>query len=469
MRSCQNVVVSDGQVRYARSGDVHLAYRVFGDSGPVTVLTRGWLVESIDTFDDQSSPYAHLVDAFAQVMRLVVWDRRGMGLSDPATRVLSLDERMDDLRAVIDAVGTDRPAIFGGSEAGPICILFAATYPERVRALLLYGTAARFSQKLPDFPWGFTPAQVQARIDEIDQHWGEGALADLFHGAAADVPGVREMFGRRQRSMASPTMAKLWWQSFMDIDVRAALPSVRAPTGISVRRDDPLVSIEAAAALAAGIPDAQLQLLPPGPHNAYDIMDDFIEQTMQFLGARPSGMAEEQTMQFLGARPSGMAEDRVLKTVLFTDIVSSTERLSAQGDEHWRHQLDTHDRLVDHMLLRYGGVRASHTGDGIFALFEGPTKAARCALDLVPALAAHDIPIRAGIHTGECERRGDEWSGLTVHTGARIGAMAGPGEVLTSRTVRDLSAGSGLRFESLGAHRLKGLPEDTEVFRVTHQ
>lgn len=329
-------------------------------------------------------------------------------------------------------------------------LLFAATYPDRVRSLVLYGTAARFSQELPDQPWGFTPDEIAAVHDDIENNWGEGALAELFFGPIADVPGVREMFGKEQRVSASPMMAHMMWDAVAEIDVRDILAGVRTPTRVLGRRGDRIAPFEAAEALAAGIPGAELRELPPGEHYAIDLIDVLPEMVMEFVGEQAS------------ARPA----ERILSTVLFTDIVGSTELLAAQGDEHWRRQLDDHDRLVDNVLARYGGRRAKHTGDGIFALFDGPTKAARCGLDLVPALATHGIPIRAGVHIGECEKRGDEWSGMAVHVGARIGAMAGAGQVLTSRTVRDLSVGSGLVFEDLGAHRLKGLPEDTEVFRV---
>jgi class 3 adenylate cyclase/pimeloyl-ACP methyl ester carboxylesterase len=449
-RKCHHIDVTGSRVQYARNGDVRLAYRVFGESGPVLVWSAGWVVNNVDTADDPGSPYALLVELISRAAQIVIWDRRGSGLSDPATHVLALDERMGDLGAVLDAVGADRPILVGSSEGGTMSTLFAATYPDRVRSLLLYGTAARYSQDLPDFPWGFTPREIQSQLDDIERHWGEGALAELFHGTAADTPGVREMFGKLQRSMASPMMARLWWQAFMEIDVRGVLASVRAPTLVLARRDDRLVPIEAADALAAGIPNAQFRALPPGAHNAFDIIDVVVSEVLSFAYEKPSTPSEE----------------RVLKTVLFTDIVSSTERLSAQGDAHWRHQLDTHDSVVDHLLLQHGGTRVKHTGDGVFALFEAPTRAVRCALELGPALAARDIPIRAGVHIGECERRGDEWSGLAVHTGARIGALAGAGEVLASRTVRDLSAGSGLDFESLGPQRLKGLSEEIEVFRV---
>ena len=257
------------------------------------------------------------------------------------------------------------------------------------------------------------------------------------------------MFGKEQRACASPMMARMMWQAVFEIDVRSVLSGVRTPTMVLARRGDRIASFEGAEALAAGIPNAELRELPPGEHYAVDLIDLLPQAVLEFVG------------QQADARPA----ERVLSTVLFTDIVGSTELLAAQGDEHWRRHLDDHDRLVDTVLARYGGRRAKHTGDGVFALFDGPTKAARCGLDLVPALATHGIPIRAGVHIGR-EKRGDEWSGMAVHVGARIGAMAGAGEVLTSRTVRDLSVGSGLVFEDLGTHRLKGLPEDTEVFRV---
>jgi len=438
-------------VHYARNGDVRLAYRIFGDSGPVFVWASGWIVNNVDTIDEQDSPYAGLVQRLSQGTRFVMYDRRGSGLSDPLTHAPSLDEKVDDLRAVIDAVGDDEVALLGSGEGGAVSILFAATYPDRVLALVLYGTAARFSQELPDYPWGFTTAEIEDQLQSIEDHWGEGALAELFYNEVADQPGVRDMFGKLQRSIASPTMARLWWQTFMETDVRAVLPALRTPTLVIARPASGLVPFEASQALAAAIPGALFHPLEPGAHNAFDVVNESAHVGLQFVLGHPTESIDE----------------RVLKTVMFTDIVSSTERLTAGGDSHWRHQLDNHDTLVDHLVSQHGGVRAKHTGDGIFALFDAPTRAARCALDLIPSLASRDIPIRAGIHTGECERRGHEWSGLAVHTGARIGALAGAGEVLASRTVRDLSAGSGLIFESLGPQRLKGLPEDVEVFRVS--
>ncbi|HEV7854235.1 MAG TPA: adenylate/guanylate cyclase domain-containing protein [Mycobacterium sp.] len=438
-------------MHYARNGDVRLAYRVFGTSGPVVVWIPGWVVGNVDNIDEPGSPYAPILDLASRDIRLVVWDRRGTGLSDPSTHLLSLDETVTDLRAVLDAVGDDQPSLFGTGEGGPVSILYTATYPDRIGSLALYAAAARFSQELPDFPWGFTPDEIDAQLEDIDNHWGEGALIELFHGAASDSPGVRELFGKLQRSVMSPSSAKLWWRATMEVDVRAVLGTVRVPTLVLARQGDGLVPIESAIALATGIPNAQFHELSAGAHTPFDILHELAEQTRRFFIDKPDVPVEE----------------RLLKTVMFTDIVGSTEQLSASGDANWRHQLDTHDKVVDWLLEKYGGHRAKHTGDGVFALFDGPTKAARCALDLVPALATRGIRIRVGIHTGECERRGDEWSGLAVHTGARIGALASTGEVLASRTVRDLSAGSGLTFEGLGQQRLKGLPEEVDVYRVT--
>lgn len=440
--------MSDGRVRYARNGSVRLAYREFGEGESTLVWAPGWF-SSVEMWDDPASPFAPAVERLATAMRVIVWDKRGTGLSDPATHVPPLDERMDDLHAVLDAAEVDRPTLFGMSEGGPMSILFAATYPQRVHSLVMYGATARFSVELPDYPWGYTAEEVKAHLDTIENHWGEGALAELFFGdQIAEIPGFRELYGRYQRVSASPTMAAWLWQALMEIDVRGVLGSIQAPTMVLTRPGDRVAPREAAAALAAGIPGAGYRELPEGPHG---LIDDALSMAI---------------LEFVTEKPNTAVDERVLATVLFTDIVGSTERLSATGDALWRQQLDGHDRVVDAVLARYGGRRAKHTGDGIFALFDGPTRAARCSLELVSALAGRGIPIRAGLHVGECERRGEEWSGVAVHVGARIGAVAGPGEVLTSRTVRDLSAGSGLNFESLGTRQLKGLVDETELFRL---
>jgi pimeloyl-ACP methyl ester carboxylesterase/class 3 adenylate cyclase len=444
------VQVNDGRVRYARNGTARLAYRVFGEAETTVVWTPG-AARNVESFDDPASPFAMLAKQLSQVTRLVVWDMRGGGLSDAATQVPPLTERVEDLRTVMDAAGVESATMFGFSEGGATSVLFAATYPQRVRSLVLYGTAARFSQELPDFPWGLTPARVEERAAEIDNEWGSGALSDIFFGEAADTPGMREWVGKIQRSMHTPTMARLTWQALMNVDIRGVLQDIRTPTLVLARPDDQLAPPDAAAALAAGIRGAQFRTLPHGAHNTFDIFD--------LVGAH--------VIEFVCDTRSAPPSERVLTTVVFTDIVGSTEQLATAGDAHWRGQLDAHDQLVDAVLPKYGGRRAKHTGDGVFAMFDGPTSAVRCALDLVPALAARAIRIRVGIHVGECEKRGEEWSGMAVHVGARIGSLAGPGEILASRTVRDLSAGSGMSFEHLGTHRLKGLPEDIDIYRVS--
>jgi class 3 adenylate cyclase/pimeloyl-ACP methyl ester carboxylesterase len=440
--------MSDRRVRYARNGSVRLAYREFGEGDTTLVWNPGWF-SNVDLVDEPASPITAVVEQLAEVTRTIVWDKRGTGLSDPAAHVPPLDERMDDLHAVLDAAEVDRPALFGMSEGGPMSLLFAATYPERVHSLVMYGVAARFSQELPDWPWGFTAKEKAEHLEAIEGHWGEGVLAELFFGEIADIPGFHELYGRYQRQSASPTMAAWLWQALLEIDVRGILGSIRAPTLVLARPNDRIAPLEGATSLAAAIPGAQFKPLPEGPHA---LVDDVVGSAI---------------LDFVCGTSSAAVDERMVKTVLFTDIVGSTELLSAVGDAQWRRQLNTHDKAVDWLVEKYGGHRAKHTGDGVFALFDGPTKAARCALELVPALATGGIRIRAGVHTGECERRGDEWSGMAVHTGARIGALAGAGEVLASRTVRDLSAGSGLIFESLGPQRLKGLPEEVDVYRVS--
>jgi class 3 adenylate cyclase len=441
--------VDASRVRYARNGDVHLAYRTLGNGEIPLVMVPGW-VSNVDLFDDPAYPFAPFVEQLSHQTTLILWDKRGTGLSDPAHRVPTLDERMDDLHAVLDAAGVDCPALIGVSEGGPMSLLFAATFPDRVRSMVLYGTAARFTRDLPDFPWGWEADWFRRNgIEAFEKHWGEGVSADMMLNDAAKTPGVREMIGRYERASASPAMAVMLATALGEIDVRDILPTVPTRTLVLCRPGDQLVSLEASDALARAMPNAQFRQLPAGAHAVLDTA----------LGTA--------TLDFVCGSQNRPTGERMLATVLFTDIVGSTEQLSSRGDSEWRLQLDVHDQLVDRTLSHYGGRRAKHTGDGVFALFDGPTKATRCALDLVPALASRGIRIRSGVHIGECERRGDEWCGLAVHTGARIGAMAGPGEVLTSRTVRDLSAGSDLRFDSLGPHHLKGLPEETEVFRVS--
>jgi pimeloyl-ACP methyl ester carboxylesterase len=308
--------MSIGPVQYARNGSARLAYRVIGDADISLVSVPGWF-SNVGDFDDPSNG-STLAERLSASTRFVVWDKRGTGLSDPVTGTPSLDERMDDLRAVLDAAEVGEAALFGASEGGPMSLLFAATYPERVRCLVLYGTAARFSCEPPAHPWGFTPSEVDAQLQEIDERWGEGALLDLFMPSAAGVDGMRELVGRAQRSGASPTMAMHLWQALMEIDVREVLRSVPTRTLVLHRPGDRVASVEAAAAMAAALPNAVFRELPPGDHVAIDIGDLLASEILGFV---------------VGESQVAAATERVLATVLFTDIVGSTESLSRQGDE----------------------------------------------------------------------------------------------------------------------------------------
>ena len=325
---------------------------------------------------------------------------------------------------MMDAVGVESATMFGFSEGGATSVLFAATYPQRVPSLVVYGTAARFSQELPAFPWGLTPAQVAERAAEIDDDWGSGALSDILFGEAADTPGMREWIGKIQRSMHSPTMARLTWQALMNVDIRGILHDIRTPTLVLARADGQLVPPDAAAALAAGIRGAQFHMLPPGAHNTLDIFD--------LVGAR--------VLEFVCDTGSAAPSERVLTTVVFTDIVGSTEQLTAAGDAHCRAQLDAHDQLVDAMLPKYGRRRAEHTGDRVFAL--STDQRMRGGARWTSFQPSQRGEFESAWHSvGECEKRGEESSGMAIHVGARIGSLAGPGEILPSRTARDLSAG----------------------------
>ena len=389
---------------------MHLAYRIIGEGDVALVYLPGVTVNNVETYDDPTSPLAAVLAQLARSMRIVLWDRRGTGLSDPVTQVLTLEERMADLEAVLDDAGIEKAALVGAADGAAVCLSFAAVYPERVTVLVLPGAAARFSRELPDFPWGFSPEDIAAQLDEIDTSWGEGALADLIFGESASDPGVRHLFGKWQRSTASPAMARSWWQSVMEVDVREVLPFVQAPTLLLARPGNRFVPFEATKALASRLPHAEFCALPPGAHNTLDIID--------MIGAH--------ILRFTGDHAIEPSSERRLKAVLFTDIVGSTEQLSQAGDAHWRHLLDAHDMLVDGLLTRFGGRREKHTGDGIFAMFDGPTMAARCGLELVPSLTARGIKIRAGVHIGECERRGEEWSGVAVHIGRASGRWPDP-------------------------------------------
>jgi class 3 adenylate cyclase len=445
--------VKSPDVQYARSGDVAVAYQVLGE-GPVDVVyARGMSGDLLSSWD-QPLLARHFAD-LARFSRLLTFDKRGTGLSDRVREVPALETRMDDIRAVMDAAGSERAVLWSGHEGTRSAILFAATYPERTTGLVLLEPSVR-GTATPDYPWAPTENEWRQRLAEVRAGWGrrdffEALLREWVPAKAGDEEFADWYVGHMRRSL-SPGAALSFFRTMMDADVTDVLPAVRVPTLVLCKRSER----DQSTYVAERIPGAELRELSGFVGMFTWIDDDVHEQTIR------------ETERFVTG-VGGLAEpERILTTVLFTDIVGSTELLSAHGDAHWRHRLDAHDRLIDTLLSKYGGRQANHTGDGVFALFDGPTKAARCALELAPALAAQGLRIRAGVHVGECERRGDEWSGMAVHIGARIGALAGSDEVLTSRTVRDLSAGSGLHFESIGFPHLKGIAEETEIFHVTN-
>ena len=438
------------ETRYAISGDVSVAYQVVG-TGPVDLVYVQGSVSNVDLIwdDERRAPY---FERLASLARLIVFDKRGTGASDHVA-VGDLETRMDDVRAVMDAAGSPRAAVMGVSEGGPMSLLFGATYPERVAALVLYGSLPRFAWA-PDFPLGRPMADWQHELDEDVRLWGTVELAQQLSPGAGEEE-WREM-ARRQRLSASPGIYRRVETLNMQIDVRHVLPAITVPTLVLHRRDDHL-PIEAAKWTASQIPGARFVELPGGPHIPW--MGDWhrlLDEAEAFLVDVRDG--------------EGWAEpepERVLATILFTDIVGSTEKIAELGDRGWRELLQRHHALVRRQLVRYRGLEMDTTGDGFFARFDGPGRAVRCARAITEEVRELGLEVRAGLHTGECELAdGGKVAGIAVSTGARIAAAAEPSEVLVSSTVKDLVAGSGLTFADRGAHELKGVPGEWRLYSV---
>ncbi len=430
--------------RYAKSGDVHIAYQVFGD-GPIDLVYTPGFVSHLENLWDQPD-LARWLLRLARFARVVMFDKRGTGLSDRTGELPSFDQRMDDLRAVMDAVGIERAALFGVSEGGPLTALFAATHPDRCRAMVLYGTFARFASWVP------TAERLQAMLDYIDRDWGSGRIAQRFAPSRQDDPAFRQWMGRFERLGASPAAAMALMQMNSQIDITEVLPSIRVPTLILHRTSDPVVSVEGGRLLAERIPGARYVELPG--------IDHFV-----FIGdstAQIGDLVEE----FLTGSRAAVDIDRALATVLFTDIVGSTARAEQLGDQRWRGLLDGHHAAARREFARFRGKEVKSLGDGFLATFDGPARAIRCASAISEAVRALGIEVRAGLHTGEIEAGEDDVRGIAVHIAARVAALAGPGEVLVSRTVRDLVAGSGIRFLERGRHALHGLQEPVELYAV---
>ncbi len=425
------------ETRYAKSGDINIAYQVVG-GGPLDLVLVSGFVSHLD-LDWEEPRYAHFLRRLASFSRLIRFDKRGTGLSDRPGGLPDLETRMDDVRAVLDTVGSERAALLGYSEGGPMCILFAATYPERTSALVLYGTYAKRRDPDDDYPWAATWEERQAYADQVEREWG--TEADLGTMAPNADDAMVRWWRARARASASPGAAKALILMNSQIDVRGVLSSLRVPTLVLHRRGDHDARLDEGRYIADHIPGARFVELEGEDHVPSIDSDQILDEAEEFL---------------TGAR-RGPEPDRVLATILFTDIVGSTERASELGDRRWRELLEQHQAVVRRELERFRGREIDTAGDGFLATFDGPARAIRCARAIGNGVLGLGIEVRAGLHTGECEVLGDKVAGVAVHTGARVAGAAGPGEVLVSNTVRDLVAGSGIQFEDRGEHELKGV------------
>ena len=438
------------ETHYARSGDVCIAYQVTGE-GPMDIVWAPGTTSHLDLMWEWP-PQARFIEGFSSFCRLIRFDKRGTGLSDRPTAVATLEQRIDDIRAVMDAVDSEQATIFGVSEGGSMACLFAAMYPGRTRSLVLYGTQARWIRS-DDYPWGPTRTEYDQMVERARDTWpSREYLMGYGAGLGRHVdPAFLEWWLRYARAAASPS--SLWALETMNgqIDIRAILPTIRVPTLVLHRTGDPMAHVEAGRDLADAIPGARFVELPGDEHWAHGVEQRILDEIEEFVA---------------GTR-SAVVTDRFLTTVCFLDIVGSSERAVALGDTGWRDLLGSYYALVRREAARFRGEEQDTAGDGFFATFDGPARAVRCAVAIRDVVRRLGIQVRAGLHTGECEHLGEKVGGIAVHIGARVAALAGMGEILVSQTVRDLVAGSGLGFAPRGAHTLKGVPGDWSLFAVT--
>lgn len=437
------------QTRYARAGDAHIAYQVVGSGPPDLVLVSTWFSHVEARWDFPG--FAHYLRRLASFSRLISFDKRGIGLSDPVPvdPLPLLEEWMSDVRTVMEAAGSERAVVMGANEGSMMAALFAATYPDRVSALVLANGTARTAWA-PDSPWGVQPEVAAALIETVDQTWGEGVTMAAVNPSIAGDEHAVQAWGRFLRLAASPSVAAAVIRKIFELDVRAILPTIRVPTLIVSRRDA-IFPAASGQAMADLIPGAKFVDVPGVDYGlAVGDVDPLLDEIEEFV---------------TGSRPVHDA-DRVLATVLFTDIVASTERAAELGDRGWRTLLDAHEELAYDEVGAHGGVVADFTGDGLVATFDGPARAVRCAMAIRDRVHALGIRIRAGVHTGEIERRADDVAGIGVHIAARVMAIGDADDVLVSRTVKDLVAGSGLRFHDRGSHELKGVPDAWQIYQA---
>jgi class 3 adenylate cyclase/pimeloyl-ACP methyl ester carboxylesterase len=448
-------VTAPPETRYARSGDVNIAYQVVGD-GPFDVVLVPGFVSNVE-LAWQVPAQAAFISRLSSFCRLIRLDKRGTGMSDRVSGAPALETRMDDVRAVLDAVGSERAALLGSSEGGSMCILFAATYPERTWALVLSGSYAR-RLWAPDYPWGITDGDHAREVERDLRTWGDTERAVQFVQAIA--PGLDEESKRAQatllRQSASPGAVAALRAMNGEIDVRDVLPTIRIPTLVLNRVDQDAFFIRGSRYLAEHIPGARHVEIPGADHPLYaGDSGRILDEIQGFLTEVWDERAWEE-----------LEPNRVLATVLFTDIVGSTAKAAELGDARWRELLAEHHALIRRQLTRFRGSEIDTAGDGFFASFDGPARAIRCASAITEAVKEVGLEVRAGVHTGECEVVDGKVGGIAVHIGARVAKEAEPGEVLVSSTVKDLVAGSGIEFRDRGAAELRGVPGEWRLFAV---
>jgi class 3 adenylate cyclase/pimeloyl-ACP methyl ester carboxylesterase len=435
------------EIQYAKSGDIDIAWSLTG-SGPVDIVFVPGFISQLDLMRELPM-FAAIMGRLERIGRVVTFDKRGTGLSGRDLGFGSLAERMDDIRIVMDAAGWQKAHLVGVSEGGPLSILFSATYPERVQSMSLYGTYAALH--FHDEPLHAT-LDVEQVLGFVEAKWGTGSVFGRFINAPDD-PSVKRQLAKYERACASPKQAREIMRCNTEIDARPFTSSVRARTLVISRRDDPIVLFARAEELADSIAGARLVDLPGAFHCGWDSRDwsPVLDEVEEFI---------------TGQAPEDAPSERMLATVLLTDIVGSTERAAEMGDRAWRDLLDSHDERTAALVERHRGRIVKHTGDGTLAIFDGPGRAVKCAKELSRSLALSGITIRCGLHTGEVEKRGEDIGGIAVHIAARVSALADSNEVLVSRTVRDLVAGSDLTFAERGTHPLRGVPGEWQLFRA---
>ncbi len=437
------------ETRYAKSGDVNIAYQVVGEGPLDLVYVPGW-VSNVELMWEEPG-YARLLGRLASFSRLILFDKRGTGLSDRVAtdRLPALEQRMDDVRAVMDAAGSERAALLGHSEGATMAALFAATYPLRASALVLLGAfATRIRSR--DYPWAPTAEEREALADQTERQWGYLDLTDAAPSMAEDESFWVHL-AAHDRLSASPAAAAALLRMNSQMDIRGILGAIRVPTLVLHRTGDRDANVEEGRYVAERIPGARFVELPGEDH---------------LIWAGDQDTLLDEVEEFLTGVRRGPEPDRALATVLFTDIVGSSEHVATLGDRSWRELLEQHHRAVRRELERWQGREVDTAGDGFFATFDGPARAIRCACTARDAVRKLGLDIRAGLHTGECELVGEKVAGIAVHTGARVAGAAGPGEVLVSQTVKDLVAGSGIEFEDRGEQELKGVPGTWRLYAV---